>query len=184
MTAGRTNTDQQSRDWCTPRKYIAAVREVLDGRIDLDPCSNLHSLVGATIAYSLPMQDGLAASWAFKRIYVNPPYGADRSRGTRISDWLARCLDAHVVYGAEVLALIPVAPNTQHWKKYIWGHAEAVCFLADTRLKFNIAGREDTKGAPMACCMVYWGKNRKRFDSGFSPHGAIVFLDNQRVKPT
>jgi hypothetical protein len=179
MTAGRSNAAPRSRHWCTPRTYVAAVKTVLGGAIDLDPCSNAHALVGARVEYRLPRTDGLAASWDFPRIYVNPPYGADRQRGTRIADWLARCLAAHREHGAEVLALVPVAVNTRHWKDSVWGQARAICFLADTRLKFLIDGRDDTKGAPMACSMIYWGRKGRLFERVFAAHGAVVFLANQ-----
>jgi hypothetical protein len=179
MTAGRSNAVARSRHWCTPRKYVDAIRTVFGGAIDLDPCSNPHALVGARVEYRLPHTDGLAASWDFRRIYVNPPYGADRQRGTRIADWLARCLAAHREHQAEVLALVPVAVNTRHWKDSVWGQAAAVCFLADTRLKFVIAGIDDTKGAPMACSIIYWGRKGRLFERVFSAHGAVVFLANQ-----
>jgi hypothetical protein len=179
MTAGRSNSAQRSRHWCTPRKYIDAIRAVFGGAIDLDPCSNAHALVGARVEYRLPHADGLAASWDFPRIYVNPPYGADRQRGTRIADWLARCLAAHRDHRAEVLALVPVAVNTRHWKDSVWGQARAICFLADTRLKFLIDGRDDTKGAPMACSMIYWGRKGRIFERVFRAYGAVVFLGNQ-----
>jgi hypothetical protein len=179
MTAGRSNAAPRSRHWCTPAKYVAAIKAVFGGAVDLDPCSNEHALVGARVEYRLPSTDGLAASWDFRRIYVNPPYGADRQRGTRIADWLARCLAAHHQHRSEVLALVPVAVNTRHWKDHVWGQATAVCFLADTRLKFAIDGRDDTKGAPMACSMVYWGRKGRLFERVFSAHGAVVFLGNQ-----
>jgi hypothetical protein len=39
MSAGRTiNTGSQH--WGTPQKYVKAMREVFQGDIDLDPCSN------------------------------------------------------------------------------------------------------------------------------------------------
>jgi hypothetical protein len=179
MTAGRSNAVTRSRHWCTPAKYVDAIRTVFGGAIDLDPCSNEHALVGARVEYRLPHTDGLAASWDFRRIYVNPPYGADRQRGTRIADWLARCLAAHLEHHSEVLALVPVAVNTRHWKDSVWGRARAVCFLADTRLKFIIDGHHDSKGAPMACSMVYWGRKGRLFERVFSAHGAVVFLGNQ-----
>lgn len=173
MTAGRTVIGQ-SRDWGTPEKYVSAVREVLGG-VDLDPCSNKFSIVKAKVEYRLPEHDGLTESWNFKRIYVNPPYGSDQARGTRISHWLARCAQAHA-NGSEVLALVPVATNTGHWKRSIWGFAEAIAFLYDTRLKFLIGGNADTKGAPMSCAMVYWGTRYEAFRTAFMRHGAVVKL--------
>lgn len=173
MTAGRT-VNTQSRDWCTPRKYVEAVKRVFGGDIDLDPCSNAHSLVRAKTEYVLPQHDGLRESWNFRRIYVNPPYGTDRERGTTIKHWLRRCAEANRRFGSEVLALVPVAANTSHWKEYVWGKAAGVCFLYDTRLRFLVAGEDVGKGAPMACAIVYWGEQFGKFLEVFGEFGAVV----------
>ena len=154
MTAGR-RIRSGSQDWGTLLSYVDAVREVL-GTIELDPCSNRHSLVDADVEY-MPPTDGLGESWDYATIYVNPPYGRYGMYGGRISEWLARCAAAHADHGAEVIALVPVATNTSHWKTSVFGRAAAVCFLYDTRLKFLVNGREGGKGAPMSCAMVYWG---------------------------
>jgi len=175
MTAGRT-VHSQSVDWCTPRKYVDAVKRVFGGRISLDPCANQWSIVGAETEYSLPERDGLAESWNFPTIYVNPPYGADKLRRTTIKHWLYRCAHAHKHYGSEVLALVPVATNTSHWKEYVWGRATAVCFLYDTRLRFLVEGQDEGKGAPMACAMIYWNRNIDVFGDVFDEYGAVVDL--------
>ena len=173
MTAGRTVVGK-SRDWGTPRKYVDAVKEVLGGTVHLDPCSNQYSIVGACVEYSLPKQDGLKESWDFPTIYVNPPYGIDHAHGTTIKDWLRKCEHAHRVHHSEVLALVPVATNTGHWKKYVFGKATAICFLYDTRLRFLVRGRDEGKGAPMSCAMIYWGRNFERFPAVFMRFGAVV----------
>ncbi len=175
MTAGRTVTGL-SQDWCTPGKYVQAIREFFGGDVALDPCSNRHSIVRAKVEYSLPKHDGLHESWAFPTIYVNPPYGADRERGTTIKDWLRRCAQAFEKHGAEVLALVPVATNTAHWKQYVWGAATGVAFLYDTRLRFLVNGEDGGKGAPMSCAMVYWGHRYDRFSQVFLGFGAVVDL--------
>jgi len=174
MTAGRTNTASLSKDWCTPPKYVNSIREFFDGTIALDPCSNQYSIVRASVEYSLPKTDGLVASWDFPTIYVNPPYGADRERGTTIKHWLRRCAEAHSRHAAEVLALVPVAANTRHWKQYVFAAATAIAFLYDTRLRFLINGKDGGKGAPMACAMVYWGTRYERFEETFIRFGAVV----------
>lgn len=173
MTAGR-KINTTSQEWGTPEKYVSAVRKVLGGDIHLDPCSNSHSIVGANVEYMLPEKDGLKESWNYSTIYVNPPYGLDKARGTSIKDWLARCAHAHEIYASEVIALVPVATNTGHWKKYIFTRAQNICFLYDTRLHFLENGRNGGKGAPMACAMIYWGKYPKRFYDTFIEHGAVV----------
>jgi hypothetical protein len=173
MSAGRS-VNSLSQHWCTPQKYVDAIREMFGNNVELDPCSNKWSIVKAGVEYSLPKDDGLLKDWNFGTIYVNPPYGADRIRGTTIKDWLRKCAASHAQYGSEVLALVPVATNTAHWKHYIFGKAASICFLYDTRLKFIINGDDNNKGAPMACCMVYWGKNIQKFHAVFSQFGAVV----------
>jgi len=180
MTAGRT-VNAASHHWGTPREYVDAVRQVFGGEISLDPCSNEYSVVNAEVEYRLPETDGLHASWNFPKVYVNPPYGADRSRGTTIRDWLKRCAEAFDAHGSEVIALVPVATNTSHWKKYVWNKATAIAFLYDTRLKFLVNGRTGGKGAPMSCAMIYWGPSIQTFIDVFSVHGAAVDLRSTKA---
>jgi hypothetical protein len=175
MTAGRS-VNSMRQDWGTPKKYVEAVRAVFGGEIALDPCANHYSIVEATTEYRLPQHDGLKESWNFATVYVNPPYGADRQTGTTIKNWLHKCVAAHRNYGSEVLALVPVATNTSHWKRCVWGKATAVCFLYDTRLRFLVKGKDQGKGAPMACAMVYWGNRFDRFLEVFLEFGAVVDL--------
>jgi len=173
MTAGRT-VNSQNKDWCTPHNYVEVITTFFGGEIDLDPCSNEYSVVNAKVEYRLPKKDGLFESWKFKTIYVNPPYGADRERNTTIKHWLNRCAEANNTYQSEVIALIPVAPNTSHWKEYIWGRATGICFLYDTRLKFLVNGENGGKGAPMSCALVYWGAFYEKFFDNFLEFGAVV----------
>lgn len=175
MTAGRT-VNTLSQHWGTPEKYIQAVKRVFGGDIALDPCSNEYSLVEAKVEYMLPLHDGLKESWNFPTVFVNPPYGIDKERGTSIKQWFYRCAQAHHQHGSEVLALVPVATNTGHWKKYVFIQAAAVCFLYDTRLRFLVDGRDEGKGAPMSCAMVYWGTRYESFFDTFIRHGAVLDL--------
>ena len=174
MTAGRKSAESLSQHWCTPPEYVSAIRRFFFGSVGLDPCSNRHSIVRATVEYSLPKIDGLAASWNYPTIFVNPPYGRDSQRGTTIRDWLQKCADAHSRHEAEVLALVPVATNTRHWKQHVFGVATAVAFLYDTRLRFLANGKDSGKGAPMSCAMIYWGQHYERFEEVFIPFGAVV----------
>ncbi len=181
MTAGRTNSDTLSKDWGTPRKYVDAVRAAFSGAISLDPCSNHWSIVQAQTEWRLPRDDGLQKIWDYPTIFVNPPYGGDAERGTRISHWLTKCADANEEFGAEVIALVPVAANTRHWKESIWARASAVCFLYDTRLRFLENGLDVGKGAPMACATVYWGHKIQQFSAEFAKHGAVVDLKSVKL---
>ena len=177
MSAGRT-VNSQSQTWGTPLKYIKAIKRLFGGSIALDPCSNEHSIVHAETEFMLPENDGLREDWNYPTIYMNPPYGADRGRGTTIKNWLAKCALTHQKYDSEILALVPVATNTGHWKQSVFGQARAVCFLYDTRLKFLENGSGAGQGAPMACAMIYWGGDYDKFYDVFIEHGAVVDLLN------
>ena len=177
MSAGR-QTITNNKDWCTPKKLVDAIRQVWGGNIDLDPCSNIHSVVEAKTEFLLPEIDGLFEEWSYPTVYVNPPYGSDKARGTSIRDWFKKIVISYQKYHNEIIALVPVATNTTHWKKYVFPFASAICFLYDTRLKFIINGTDDNKGAPMSCCTIYYGRNTIAFMKAFSGFGATVPLNN------
>lgn len=177
MSAGRT-VNSQSQSWGTPKKYVDVIKRFLGGSIDLDPCSNEFSIVQAGTEFILPDNDGLREEWNYRTIYMNPPYGSDRSRGTSIKNWLAKCALTHQKYGSEILALVPVATNTGHWKQSVFGKAASICFLYDTRLKFLVDGLDTGKGAPMSCAMIYWGANFEIFFNTFIEYGAVVDISN------
>ncbi len=177
MSAGRT-VNPQSQSWGTPLKYVKVIRHFFGGSIALDPCSNKHSIVNAETEFMLPQNDGLREEWNYPTIYMNPPYGADRERGTTIKNWLTKCALTHQKYRSEILALVPVATNTGHWKLSVFGQATAICFLYDTRLKFLENGKDVGKGAPMSCAMVYWGQDYHRFYDIFIEYGAVVDISN------
>ena len=89
---------------------------------------------------------------------------------------------ANKEFKSEVLALVPVATNTGHWKNNVFGKATGVCFLYDTRLRFLVNGQNGGKGAPMSCAMIYWGRDFDRFLSLFDKFGAVVDLRPLRGK--
>ena len=167
MSAGR-NAISTKKDWNTPPKYIELINNML-GDKDLDPCSNEDSMVDAKIKYILPV-NGLDESWDYKKIFVNPPFGKDIESKTSLYNWIKKGVDANK-NGSEILFLIPVATNTKHFKELIFKNASGICFLNDTRLKFWSDGKEDKKGAPMACCFVYFGENYEKFVKVFSNNG-------------
>lgn len=194
MTAGR-KVISDNKEWNTPEKIVNILHEFW-GEIALDPCSNSGSIINAKenwkdycppanecqiVDWIVYGREGLRQEWNYPTIFVNPPYGRKDSDGTTIKDWIRKCHDAYYQFDAEVIALIPVATNTSHWKEFIWNKdgrgANAICFLFDTRLKFRINGSEDNKGCPMSCCLVYWGERWKRFRNCFEKLGAMVRIE-------
>lgn len=159
----------KNKSWNTPLKYVKLIDEFF-GNIELDPCSNEYSLINSTTKYCLPL-DGLKESWNFKTIFINPPYGKSPETKTSIYNWIQKGAKANEEYNSEILYLIPVATNTKHFKDLIFKSACGICFLNDTRLKFSSEGVEDKKGAPMSCCIVYFGDNYNKFEKIFSDSG-------------
>ena len=173
MTAGRVAVTK-NKEWYTPPEFLASVYAVL-GAVSLDPCSAEHSPVEALTHFRLPTQNGLNESWSDSpTIFVNPPYGRDKVRGTSIRDWLEKCAEA-ASYGSEIIALVPVAPNTRHWKEWVFPTCSRICFIKTPRFKFIGSGG---KGAPMAVAAVYWGNEHARFERVFASWGAVVSVVN------
>ena len=175
MSAGRKHISDK-KDWNTPPKYIKLIKELF-GQIDLDPCSNETSMVDSKVRYILPT-NGLNESWDYKKIFVNPPYGRDTESKTTIYNWINKGVETSKL-GNDVLYLIPVATNTKHFKNLIFKHANGICFLEDTRLKFWNGGKEDKKGAPMACCIIYFGSEYEKFYSVFDAVGECFKISNK-----
>lgn len=82
MTSAGRLVRSSSPRWGTPPPIATLARELLDGAIDLDPCSEaaFEHVVGAARSYSLldRQEDGLALPW-IGRVLCNPPGGLVRS---------------------------------------------------------------------------------------------------------
>lgn len=172
MSAGRKIVSD-NKHWNTPPKYIELINQFFDNNIDLDPCSNEHSMLITKYRFTV-VDDGLKQDWNFKNIYVNPPYGKNVDNKTSIYNWIYKGYESYKNYNSELLYLIPVATNTKHFKDIIFKYANGICFLNDTRLKFYLNGEEYKKGAPMSCCMVYFGNDYNKFKNVFNSSGKCL----------
>lgn len=144
--------------WNTPEDVLVALAELWPEGIDLDPCSNDGSIVGARVAYT-KADDGLTRPW-LGRVYVNPPYG----RG--ILAWLERALIASND-GAEVVLLVPARVDTVWWHTFA-ARAEGVCFW---RGRLTFRGAPDP--APFPSAILYYGSDAPRFRRVFSSRGLV-----------
>jgi hypothetical protein len=141
--------------WCTPEDVLQLVRELL-GEIDLDPCHNPASTVGALHTRD-KAQDGLAIPWSSPefarapgravRVWVNPPYGR------HLGDWFAHAVEA-AADGAQVLLLVPARTDTAWWHRWV-AQADAVCFWAG---RITFAGAPAP--APFPSALIYYGRER------------------------
>ena len=69
------HVQSHSNKWCTPPWILALARQVFNGSIDLDQCSNAsaQALVQAFQCFD-QTDDGLHQPWSGK-VFVNPPFG-------------------------------------------------------------------------------------------------------------
>jgi len=160
---------QDSEHWCTPLDVLEVVREIF-GEIDLDPCTNPDSTVGARHSRTKE-QDGLASSWALPelaqtpgkpvRVWVNPPYGR------HLGDWFAHAVEA-AIQGAEVLLLVPARTDVEWWHRWV-AQADAVCFWAG---RITFAGAP--AAAPFPSALIYYGQERLgAVERAFMAHGML-----------
>lgn len=172
MTYGRKRVSD-NKEWNTPPKFIPAINELFDYDISLDPCSNPYSHILSKIQYILPT-NGLEESWNYKNIYVNPPYG--KTETSNLKMWIKKGFEAYK-NGSNVLFLIPVSTSSKHFKDYIFQVEGGICFISDYRVKFWLNGEECKRGAPMACCFVYMGKEYNKFERLFTQFGKTLKIN-------
>lgn len=196
----------KNHSWCTPEWILAACRAVFHVKqIDLDPCSNAVSIVNAKTEWRLTDGvNGLERDWSpFSSIFVNPPYGQAHLHGTEcrewdpatqgswgqadrivrqqyhttsINDWIKKCAQYK-----EVIALVPVTPETAAWKQYVWGTASAICFVGK-RISFidPTTGRLAKQGFPKPHALIYWGEHYTQFQPVMREIGTVIPGPNAR----
>lgn len=115
----------------TPQYVLDPVREVLGGRIDLDPCTTPDNPTRA-VGFYAPPQDGLALPWgnSHTTIFVNPPYGKARE------PWVDRCVEEALKASSIIVLLIPAHTDTKCFQHAV-AHATSVCFIK-SRVKFGV----------------------------------------------
>ncbi len=166
--AQRNKKKQGYQHWNTPPPVLEPLRAFLP--ISLDPCSNPHSLVGASVELAAPECDGLAIPWHwYFHTFVNPPYNNQ-------PEWMAMAALEHHFYDApHITMLIPASTETQAFQRDIFGSCSAICFW-DRRLKFYREGGPPptNNGNTLPSALCYWGIEPERFAEHFAPHGVVV----------
>ena len=164
-------SSSKNEHWCTPKEILDLVRQV--NPIALDPCSNKHSTVNAKISYSLP-DDGTLADWTalcelYGLAFVNHPY----KRGITVPNWYRKIVH-EAENGCEIITLSAARTDTAWCQKYVFGKAQAVCFVAG-RLRFidGLTGKKAGAGAFFPSMLAYYGPNVEKFKTIFNSLGAI-----------
>ncbi len=152
--------------WNTPPEVIERLHAFHP--IDLDPCSNEHSVVGSRYVASLPL-DGLCVPWhSHSHTFVNPPYDNQ-------PDWMRKAGDEREFYGAQhITMLIPASTETVGFRDLVFGTCDAICFWSP-RLKFWRDGAAPPQGQnTLPSALVYWGVDPLGFARHFSANGTCV----------
>lgn len=157
--------------WCTPQWLVDVVREALGGQIDLDPCSNPFSLVGASCTIGAA-QDGLSSPWhAPIRGYCNPPYSAPEP-------WVRRCADEGD-RGSLWVGCIKSDTSTAWWHAQIWSRAKAICFPR-RRVDFIPPPGIEASTANFPVALPFWapchGYHVETFAKAMCKIGKVVVL--------
>lgn len=155
----RTNNDLGTPEW-----LLRLVRML--GPIDLDPCSNRWSEVGASRTYDIDKgEDGLVLPWGPGLTYVNPPYGHGH-----MLPWARKTIQ-EAAGGVEIVTLVKGDFSTRWWDELRRG-ATAICYFKD-RISF-LGGEHSSGNFPSS--LFYFGRQRYLFAHIFEHKGDIRLL--------
>jgi hypothetical protein len=166
-------TKAGTEDWCSPRSILDAVRPIFGGKIDLDPCSNPWSIVGAELEVWLPKWrdqhlatgrelpsrvvagDGLEVPWV-GNVYVNSPFDA-----STLGAFMDRARRAGEAEEASTILLSPSKTDIRAWHRSAPA-AAAICFL-EGRVDFIVPGASSAHGtsAPMPTALLLFTADRE-----------------------
>lgn len=175
-----------SQEWYTPAHIIAAVYEVMDGGIDLDPasCAKANETVQAKKFYT-EEQNGLEQPWTLDgqpvTLWLNPPFGTVRShafwQGRSLAGFFyQRARDEYARGNVKEAIILLKADPKQSWFWPFWATGP-LCFCRD-RVYFDRPEGEATK-QQFGTAFAYMGPHEQRFIDTFSRFGDVA----RRVSP-
>ena len=133
----------QTDEWSTPQDVFDKLNAEF-GPFDLDPCATAENAKCKRF-YSRE-ENGLNHSWAFARVWMNPPYGRV------IGLWMKKAFEESK-RGALVVCLVPARTDTAWWHDFaIYGK---IRFIRG-RLKFG--GSKNS--APFPSAIVIFNPQR------------------------
>ena len=147
-------------DWCSPPEVAEPLEQLMGGPVDVDPCSNLRSIVRAKISYTA---GGLHLPWG-RTTYENPPY-------SRMLLWTAKGLaeiQRRNVF--ELVRLVPVATSAEWWRLAVGesayngvkaGRRPTIVFTK--RLAFLDENGQAQGVARFDSALFYYGNRRSSF---------------------
>lgn len=158
-----------SNEWYTPKQYVDAAREVMDG-ITLDPasCALANKTVKAVNFYDI-QADGMNQPWRGK-VFLNPPYGWDEDGESNVAQWTARLVDEFQTGNIKEAILLVNATTERKWFQPLWQFP--ICFT-DHRINFYNANGEQ-KQPTQGNAFIYFGPHKMTFAAMFEKFGTIV----------
>jgi DNA N-6-adenine-methyltransferase (Dam) len=168
------------RHWGSPELLVTYLHRF--GVLELDPCSNDHSIVNARVTFRY--KGGLDAPWlelapALAELehfaYVNSSYGRELAL-----TWVPRCVLEHRA-GVEILQLVPARPDTAWWRE---AKAAARCVaVLHGRLRF-IRPRRKRMPALFPSALFYYGQRQHDFEALFSEIADVYHWRRRAARPT
>ena len=155
--------DIDSDSLCTPPLIIDPVRELFEGVIDCDPCSNPHSIVGAVKTFTW---GGLIRPWGTKqkpsKTYENHPYSINEP-------WIDKAVyEMRIGNVRELVILCMTATSTKWWQKAMIEPRRNPRVICTCRLKFlGPNGKPLKSGARFDTSLIYYGTKTAKFDRLF-----------------
>lgn len=116
-------------DWETPRDLFERLNAFWQFDLDV-AASDANHLCDD---YYTKETDGLAHSWAGRRVWCNPPYGK------QIAEWVRKSYEETRDGRTLVIMLVPARTDTRWYHDYIQGKAAEVKFIRG-RLKYTLGG--------------------------------------------
>lgn len=147
----------------TPEEVLEPVRRFF-GLIELDPCSNEWSTVGARISYTID-DDGLSRPWNEANGFVNPPW-------SNCAPFCFKGICDHIDYGIELLYWLPCYPETGY-SRALYRYASRVCFW-HRRVSHPLHGDPASSGSMWPTQLVYLGGRAEEFDEVFGDYGTTM----------
>lgn len=145
FVAGAAAMTSDRCEWETPRDLF----DRLDAfwHFDLDAASSDGNAL--CVDHYTRETDGLAHSWAGRRVWCNPPYGRDVAR------WVEKAYRETRDGKTLVVMLIPARTDTRWFHEWIYHKADDVKFIRG-RLKYTLGGVAQNS-APFPSMLVRWG---------------------------
>lgn len=164
MSPAKHTTLTGKDDWGTPKDLYRRLHEqfafdydafashdnalcleysIVDGTFTRRPAPGIE-LVNLGVRYN--KLDGLGASWAGRRVFMNPPYSREM-----LGPAMKKASEERNS-AAIIVALIPFDPSTKWFQNYV----EPFCFIQTLKKRVRFEGADNS--APFPCCVAIYRK--------------------------